>query len=316
MDRASDFGSEGCGFKSCRGYQVTVQATAESVDWVTSALAAVGFDGPIDVVAGGGEWPLVVRAATDSVVLARGLERRLVEPLGPLQRIGLVGELGVGVAVGLATPLSVRVDDRMVVSFGDAAEHGGGDDLVLRVSPGLGFGSGLHPGTLVCLRLVGRYARAGTEALDLGCGSGIVSVALARLGACVVAVDNDPAAVAAAAETVRRNGVEAAVSVSRGSLGRGSALGHWLGWGDLEVAPPVETGEGFDLIAANILSSVHVGLAADYRAALRPGGVLVTAGFTVHQVQDTSDALVEAGLESIDLAQQGEFVALAHRRPS
>jgi ribosomal protein L11 methyltransferase len=301
--------------------EVRVDATVESVDWVTTALGAVGFDGQVDVLAGSAEWPLIVRARPGSAAGARALWRRLAEPLTPLQRIGLVGRLRLGAAEGDEQPaaapvrLPVRVDERLVVHFGEGDAPARDHDVVLRIAPGLGFGSGLHPGTLVCLRLVGRYSWPGASALDLGCGNGVVSVALAKLGARVVAVDNDASAVAAAAETLRRNGVAERVSLGLGSLGRGRDLGHWLGWGEVGPTPSVDASEGFDLIAANILSSVHIGLAADYREALRPNGVVVTAGFTVQQAQDTSDALVAVGLDCVDLTQEGDFVALAHRRP-
>jgi ribosomal protein L11 methyltransferase len=283
-----------------------------------TALPSVGFDGEVGMAAGSAEWPLLVLARSNSRDGARELARRLAEPLAPLQRIGLVGGVSVEAAseAGSAGPAAVRIDERLVVQLGDGdgAELPG--DVVLRVAPSLGFGSGLHPGTVATLRQIGRHARPGMVALDLGCGNGIASVALAKLGARVVAVDNDPAAVTATVETVRRNGVERLVSVSIGSLGRGASLGHWLGWGDLGPTPLLDVGAGFDLIAANILSSVHVGLAADYHAALSPDGVVITAGFTVDQAQDTSDALVEAGLDQVDLSREGEYVALAHRRAS
>jgi ribosomal protein L11 methyltransferase len=299
------------------GAQVRVEATAESVDFVLTALPSVGFGGDVGVADGTAEWPLVVWARTESRDAARELARRLGEPVGPLQRIGLVGDVQVAAADSgePAGRAAVRIDDRIVVQLGEGTERSADGDLVLRVVPSLGFGSGLHPATMVTLRQIGRHARAGMDTLDLGCGNGIASVALAKLGARVVALDNDPAAVAATEATLRRNGVEERVSVSLGSLGRGATLGHWLGWGDLVRTPEIDAPAGFDLIAANILSSVHIGLADDYRAALRPNGVLITAGFTVQQMQDTSDALVEAGLECVDLSQQGDFVALAHRRP-
>ncbi len=196
-------------------------------------------------------------------------------------------------------------------------------DLVLELDPGMAFGTGLHPTTQLCLRLLEQYGAPGQRVLDLGCGSGILAIGLAKLGAAVVlAVDNDPIAVAATRENVERNGT-VQVEVLEGSLGGGVELPHWLGtdWGTQERA--AGAGQGpvtlrpsaeFDLIAANILANVHVLLADDLAGALRPGGLLVTSGIIANRAQDVEQAFAAAGLMPVERLDEGDWVALVHRR--
>jgi ribosomal protein L11 methyltransferase len=296
-----------------------VGTTRDAVDWVCCALGAQGYQGAVEVAeagADGASWPLTVRLRLP--VGDRSGRAGLEQALASLRRLGLVGEMAVedesmrsaGAAPGGA---GRRVGARLVLLDRDDGQGLGEGDVVVRVGPGVAFGSGFHPTTLASLVLVERHGWAGMEALDLGSGSGVLSVAMAGLGGRVLALDNDPSAVGATGETVRRNGLERRVTVARGSLGRGGRLGHWLGWRRLDEAPSVEARRGFDLIASNILARVHVELAGEYRRALRRDGVLVTAGFTVDQEREVALALTEAGLEPCDREQIDEYVALAHR---
>jgi ribosomal protein L11 methyltransferase len=104
------------------------------------------------------------------------------------------------------------------------------NDIVLRLDPGMAFGTGLHPTTQLCVGFIEQHVAPGLHVLDLGCGSGILAIAAARLGATVLALDTDPIAVTATRENVERNDVAGLVSVAEGSLGGGAALDHWLGW--------------------------------------------------------------------------------------
>ena len=78
-------------------------------------------------------------------------------------------------------------------------------DLVLRLDPGMAFGTGLHPTTQLCVGFLEQHVQPGSQMLDLGCGSGILAIAAARLGAQVLALDTDPIAVAATLKNVERN---------------------------------------------------------------------------------------------------------------
>lgn len=191
------------------------------------------------------------------------------------------------------------------------------DRIALKLTPSAAFGSGFHPATILCLRLIESHVTPGLETMDLGSGSGILTVAMAKLGAQVLAVDNDPVAVEATRVAVQENQVAAAVTVVQGSLGSGSSLGHWMG-GDLQgTGETVRAIAQFDLIVANILARVHTTLAPDFRNALRSTaehqGILITGGFTTDYEEEVVGALRGAGFKTVDCERSQEWVAFAHQ---
>lgn len=198
------------------------------------------------------------------------------------------------------------------------------DDVVLYLDPGMAFGTGLHPTTRLCIQLLERYAAADMRTMDLGCGSGILAIAAAKLGAQpILALDNDPIAVQATIQNVQRNGVEHIITTVEGSLGPGAELGHWLGSDWATQQRKATPGSGpiafdpdgeFDLIVANILANVHVLLAPHLVGALKPGGLLVTSGIIADREADVAEAFAAAALDQIERHIEGEWVALVHRR--
>lgn len=196
-------------------------------------------------------------------------------------------------------------------------------DVVLHLDPGMAFGTGLHPTTQLCLRLLEQHARPARPTLDLGTGSGILAIAAAKLGAApVLALDNDPVAVAVAAENIARNGVAATVQAALGSLGAGQRMGHWLS-GDFGAADdepsraaeqPAASAPMFDLVVANLIARVLIILAADLAAALAPGGTLISSGIIIDREDEVALALAAAGLQLVERHREGEWIALVHRK--
>ena len=199
-------------------------------------------------------------------------------------------------------------------------------DIVLRLGPGMAFGTGLHPTTQLCIGFIEQYIKPGMQVLDLGCGSGILAIAAARLGATVLALDTDAIAVAAARENVARNDVADQVSVAEGSLGSGAALDHWLGGSfvssPLSVAPNGKqrtTDNGlltFDVIVANIIARVLSALAADMAGALTSDGTLIASGIIADREHEVGAAFSMAGLTPLERRQEGDWVALVYRKSS
>lgn len=167
-------------------------------------------------------------------------------------------------------------------------------ELVVTLDPTRAFGSGSHPSTRACLAAVDRYARPSTSVLDIGCGTGVLAVAAARLGAApVAAVDVDPVAVAATEANAHRNGVDVTARV--GSVD--------------------DVGGCFDLVLANIGAGVLVGLAPALAARTAPGGRVVVAGLYEDRADEVASALAHAGLAPAGRSTDDGWACLIHQRP-
>lgn len=190
----------------------------------------------------------------------------------------------------------VRVTDRLTVSpVWESLEPKQGE-TVIWLDPGMAFGTGTHATTKMCLRLLEQCLRPGDQVIDVGCGSGILSIAAAKLEAgSVLAVDLDEVAVQKARENVSLNGVEDRVSVRNGDLLTGVSAGS-------------------DLILANLLAPIVIRLARDAHRVLHPGGRLIASGIVADQIQRVQEALTHAGLQTVETIGEGDWVALVAKR--
>lgn len=171
-------------------------------------------------------------------------------------------------------------------------------EVVIDIDPGMAFGTGQHPTTAMCLRGLEEFVREGSSILDLGCGSGILAIAAARLGAKrVLAVDIDPQAVSAARDNVNRNAVSATVEVREGSLD-----------------PESPIGERFDIVVANISGMVLERLAPAIWDVLNEGGRLIASGFLDDAVEGLSRAFSDAGLSVERTVEDGVWRSIVARR--
>ncbi|MGI0486708.1 50S ribosomal protein L11 methyltransferase [Pantanalinema rosaneae CENA516] len=310
--------------------ELSVDATHEAVDWVRSLLSSTDYTSQVTVTAYNAppshpepsDWPLTLRFHLPHDRQARSRLDEIQQLLSPLQRTGMITELqAIEVAENHPTeerpePCAHRIGQAFVILTPDAKYAPAPTDIPIRLQPTLSFGSGLHPATRLALQLLERYVAPTMHTLDLGCGSGILSVAIAKLGATVLALDNDAIAVQATQDAVSRNQVESQVTVAEGSLGQGSTMGHWMGLATVDQVTTVEPTASFDLIVANILGRAHLLLIQDYRAALRPTdqpGFLITSGFTTEYEPEIDHALTEVGFEAIDSDLMDDWVALVHQ---
>jgi ribosomal protein L11 methyltransferase len=189
----------------------------------------------------------------------------------------------------------LRIGRRLVVKPTWRHHRAAPDDIVLALDPGMAFGTGLHPTTRLCLAAVERLADddriASRRVLDVGCGSGILSIAAARLGADrVVGLDTDPIAVEATIANGRRNRVSRRIQARLGTL-------------------PSSAGP-FDVVLANLIASPLVRLAPALHDELAPGGILVASGIFVDRAPEVRAAFEAAGLAVRDTTSEGDWVAL------
>ncbi|MDP9315350.1 MAG: 50S ribosomal protein L11 methyltransferase [Chloroflexota bacterium] len=324
--------------------ELSVEIDQEAVESVSELFAQVGYNSGVAIEQpfvgspDGPEYtidaarPVVVRTYLPLDEHAEEARARVAQGLWALGMMRPVGELQVkqleeedwANAWKAHYPIR-RIGERFVIVPSWLQYTSQAGDVVLNLDPGMAFGTGLHPTTQLCLLLLERYAVPGQRTLDLGCGSGILAIGAAKLGAQpVLAIDNDPIAVQATRENVERNAVGEVVTTVEGSLGPGAELGHWLGsdWATKQrrahpTAGPVafDPDAEFDLIVANILANVHVLLAPHLQRALKSGGTLVTSGIIADREADVADAFAAAGLAQIERLQEGDWVALTHRRP-
>lgn len=168
-------------------------------------------------------------------------------------------------------------------------------DVTIALDPGMAFGTGQHETTRMCLEALERAVQPGMAVLDAGCGSGILSLAAAKLGAReVIAVDVDPNCARITTENARLNDAEAIVTAREGSLG--------------DVWPfPEAADQRFDVVVTNIIARVIIEMAAPLVDALAPGGRLIVSGVIGEREDETVAALAERGTAIASVRVMGEW---------
>lgn len=194
----------------------------------------------------------------------------------------------------------VRIGQRLLIRPRWVEMETAPGDVVISLDPGMAFGTGTHPTTQLCLEAVEALVQPGISVLDLGCGSGILSIAAAKLGAGhVLALDIDPVAVKAAQENAQDNGAAARITVQEGTL-----------------ESVVTSARRFDLAVVNILARIIIQMCDQHLGeVIRPGGRGIFSGIIEDQAADVEAALRKTGLEPYHRRQQGDWVAIEARRP-
>ena len=167
-------------------------------------------------------------------------------------------------------------------------------DIVIDIDPGMAFGTGSHPTTVLCLSLIKQYLKPENAFLDIGTGSGILSIAAAKLGAHrVVGVDADETAVEIAKDNMKRNGVF--------TENCHFEKGHLLD----------EVNESFDIIAANILTGVVLELLHDLNRAIKPKGIFICSGIIEEDLDKVVSALQQFEFEPLQIRVRETWVGIA-----
>jgi ribosomal protein L11 methyltransferase len=169
------------------------------------------------------------------------------------------------------------------------------DDVIIEIDPGMAFGTGTHETTRMCIAMLEEYLEDGASVLDVGCGSGILSVAAAKLGAgSVLALDLDGVAVEVAGQNVRLNNVEDRVSVIRS-----------------DIVTAVPEGSKFDIVVANIIADIIIRLNESVLKYIKRPGIYICSGIIAERLDEVLASLNKNGLRAIKVSKMGEWRAVA-----
>ncbi|MDU5185062.1 MAG: 50S ribosomal protein L11 methyltransferase [Peptoniphilus harei] len=167
--------------------------------------------------------------------------------------------------------------------------------IVIKINPGMAFGTGTHESTYMCLELLERYVKKDDEIFDIGCGSGILAIAGLKLGAKrALAVDIDDKCIDASHENADLNSLEDKMDIKKGNL--------------LDVVK----GRA-DLIVSNIIAEIIVDEIKNLKNHMDKGGIFITSGIIKERRQMVIDALKENGFEIIDELEKNNWVAIVGR---
>ena len=196
------------------------------------------------------------------------------------------------------------VDDILIIPSWEEVKEEDKDRMIIHIDPGTAFGTGMHETTQLCIRQLKKYVTSETELLDVGTGSGILSIVALKLGAKhAVGTDLDPCAVPAVEENKGAN----EIPVEAFDMMIGNIID------DKEVQDKVGY-EKYDIVVANILADVLVPLTPVILNQMKKGGIYITSGIIDDKEETVVNAVKAAGLEVLEVTHQGEWVSVTARK--
>ncbi|MDD7371876.1 MAG: 50S ribosomal protein L11 methyltransferase [Firmicutes bacterium] len=196
------------------------------------------------------------------------------------------------------------VDDILIIPSWEEVKEEDKGRMIIHIDPGTAFGTGMHETTQLCIRQLKKHVTEETELLDVGTGSGILSIVALKLGARhAVGTDLDPCAVPAVEENKEANDIP----VQDFEMMIGNIID------DKETQDRVGY-EKYDIVVANILADVLVPLTPVILAQMKKGGIYITSGIIDDKEETVVNAVKEAGLEVLEVTHQGEWVSVTARK--
>lgn len=197
-----------------------------------------------------------------------------------------------------------KVDDILIIPSWEKVEDCDSSGMVLHIDPGTAFGTGMHETTQLCMKQLKKVVTPQTQLLDVGTGSGILSIVALKLGARhAVGTDLDPCAADAVKENLSANGVP------EGSMD--------MVLGNLIDDPKTQTLVGYDkydVVTANILADVLIALAPHIVPAMKPEGILIMSGILDEREKDVEQAARKAGLQIVEVTHQNEWACVTAKK--
>lgn len=196
------------------------------------------------------------------------------------------------------------VDDVLIIPSWEQVKEEDQGKLIIHIDPGTAFGTGMHETTQLCIRQLKKYVQPGAELLDVGTGSGILSILALKFGAGhALGTDLDPCTISAVAENKEVNGIpEAALDLVIGNIIDDPKVQDRAGY------------EQYDIVTANILADVLIPLTPVIQRHLKPGGIYITSGILDVKEQEVTEAVKAAGMQILEVTRQGEWVSVTARR--
>lgn len=201
---------------------------------------------------------------------------------------------------------SFTIDDILIKPTWEELKDADKDKLLIEIDPGISFGTGKHETTQLCIRQLDKYIKelGSPKVLDVGCGSGILSIVALKLGAReVVGTDLDKDCMISTKENMQVNHLDAGL----GTFYIGNLID------DEKLQEKVGT-EEYEIVVANILADVIIPMAPVIPARLKKGGYFITSGIIDFRENDVKDAIEKAGLEIVEINHQGEWVNITARK--
>ncbi len=198
---------------------------------------------------------------------------------------------------------SFYIDNILIKPTWEELKEEDRDKFLIEIDPGVSFGTGKHETTQLCIRQLCKYITGSERVLDVGCGSGILSIAALKLGAAhVVGTDIDENCMASTRENMQVNHLD-------------KTMGEFYIGNLIDDAKLQETvGTGYDIVVANILADVIIPMAPVIPARLKEGGVFITSGIIDFKENEVKAAIEEAGLQILEINRQGEWVNITARK--
>lgn len=196
------------------------------------------------------------------------------------------------------------VDDILIIPSWEEVRPEDQDKMIIHIDPGTAFGTGMHETTQLCIRQLKKYVTGDTKLLDVGTGSGILSIIALKLGAKhAVGTDLDPCALSAVEENKEVNQIPAeAFDMMIGNIIDDKEVQDRIGY------------EKYDIVTANILADVLVPLTPVIVHQMKPGAVYITSGILDVKEQEVREAVEAAGLTVLEVTRQGEWVSVTAQK--